>query len=142
MEKKQAIILLILILAVSLISFSLGVMVGRGGGDKPAIKAVPQAIPPRPTALASELQKPASENVPGQLLVAPQSDNAAETMAAPDKPVDNLTFTKPYRGEINRWGAGLICLQLLPTRVTKLPPRTGIWLRKVNRPPRGRPKRP
>jgi cell division septation protein DedD len=92
MEKKQAIILLILILAVSLISFSLGVMVGRGGGDKPAIKAVPQVIPPRPTALASELQKPASENVPGQLLVAPQSDNAAETMAAPDKPADNLTF--------------------------------------------------
>jgi DedD protein len=91
MEKKQAIILLFLVLAVSLVSFSLGVMVGRGGGDKPAGKPELQPIPPQPTGLAPELQKPAG-NAPGQLNVASQSGAAAEAMTVPDKPADTLTF--------------------------------------------------
>ncbi len=47
MEKKQALILLLLILAVSLVSFSLGVMVGKGG-QRPEVQqatAVPERLP-------------------------------------------------------------------------------------------------
>ncbi|MDO3379120.1 SPOR domain-containing protein [Geoalkalibacter halelectricus] len=39
MEKKQALLLLVLMLAVSLVSFSLGVMVGKSGSSEPAIPA-------------------------------------------------------------------------------------------------------
>ncbi len=48
MEKKQALILLVLMLAVSLASFTLGVMVGRGGAKAPeeaAVAETPVRIP-------------------------------------------------------------------------------------------------
>ncbi|KIH77100.1 Cell division protein DedD (protein involved in septation) [Geoalkalibacter ferrihydriticus] len=60
MEKKQALLLLVLMLAVSLVSFSLGVMIGKSGSSEPAIPAAkseperiqvvkqdpPKAVPP------------------------------------------------------------------------------------------------
>ncbi len=41
MEKKQAMMLLVMVLAVSLVSFTLGVMVGRGGAGSEAVAEAP-----------------------------------------------------------------------------------------------------
>jgi DedD protein len=101
MEKKQAIILLFLVLAVSLVSFSLGVMVGRGGVDKSIAKAEPQAASQRHTLPAPEPQNPALENTSGQMSVAPQTEAAAGAVATPDKPADALTFYETLpRGDL------------------------------------------
>lgn len=50
MEKKQAMVLLLLVLAVSLVSFTLGVMVGRGGAPEPAPPSPRLPVAPAPPA--------------------------------------------------------------------------------------------
>jgi len=71
LEKKQAVILLALVLVVSLVSFALGVMVGRSS-VKPVVAVAPQAV-----------RLPVAEAVPPPTAVAP---------AAGERPADSLTF--------------------------------------------------
>ena len=77
MEKKQVLFLLVLVLAVSLLSFTLGVMVGRRGAPpqvvQPAVEA-PARIP-----VAKEEGAPAPQPTPG--------DAAMQA-----RPGENLTF--------------------------------------------------
>lgn len=99
-EKKQALVLLFLVLAVSLVSFALGVMVGKvNSGPETA-----QASPPEPARVA----------VPAAL---PEPPPAKEEVApAPD----HLTFfdTLP-KGEQSPLGSGI---NLPPPRETKPEP--------------------
>lgn len=63
MEKKQTLLLLILVLAVSLVSFSLGVMVGRNGPSTPVATRTPAAAAPTRMPIAKQaanLQAPAA----------------------------------------------------------------------------------
>jgi len=61
MEKKQALVLLVLVLAVSLVSFTLGVMVGRGASGSEVAAAPASSSPRIPVAgTVSEKQPPAS----------------------------------------------------------------------------------
>ncbi len=72
MEKRQAIILLVLVLAVSLASFTLGVMVGRRGAERDLAQRMLQTekvlvaeIPPHATVPAAVAEAaPASEDAP------------------------------------------------------------------------------
>jgi len=62
MEKKQAIILLVLVLAVSLVSFTLGVMVGRSGSRPAAVEAAASIPPVRlPVASVTSIPAPGGE---------------------------------------------------------------------------------
>lgn len=92
MERKQAMVLLALVLAVSLVSFTLGVMVGRGGPER---TAQPSAATRRMPVSQLPTQPPAS--------AAP----AAAPAAAPEAKV-NLTFfdTLP-KGEEPPLGSGI-----------------------------------
>jgi cell division septation protein DedD len=62
LEKKQALILLALILAVSLVSFTLGVMVGKGGSGEPVV------------------QSSSAERMPVVAVPAPASSSPAENL--------------------------------------------------------------
>lgn len=98
MEKKQAIILLVLVLAVSLVSFSLGVMVGRGGASKSVVVDSQPAAP----AVAAPVASAAPPPLPGDLRAGIEvAKPEAQETAADDKPADKLTFydTLP-RGEL------------------------------------------
>ncbi len=78
MEKKQVLFLLFLVLAVSLLSFTLGVMVGRRGApatQPPQAQEAPARIPVAKDEVAA---KPA-ESVPGEATMQP-------------RPGENLTF--------------------------------------------------
>jgi cell division septation protein DedD len=90
MEKRQALILLVLILGVSLVSFTLGVMVGRSGAKNPGATAVSPA--------------------PARLPVAATGDGADLSAAAPaaERPAESLTFydTLP-KGEQPPLGSGI-----------------------------------
>lgn len=72
MEKKQALILLVLILAVSLASFVLGVMVGRGSGRPAAAQAPP---PERLPVSRPEAPQAAQTPAPGTGETPPGSDH-------------------------------------------------------------------
>jgi len=87
MEKRQALILLILILGVSLISFTLGVMVGRSGSRDSGTAAVSPSSPHLPVA-AKESESPAA--------------------APAERPAESLTFydTLP-KGEQPPLGSGI-----------------------------------
>ncbi len=74
MEKKQAVILLVLVLAVSLVSFTLGVMVGRSGSRAAGVEAAAGAPPVR---------LPVAETAPPA---------AATAASAGERPAENLTF--------------------------------------------------
>jgi DedD protein len=91
MEKKQALILLVLVLGVSLASFSLGVMVGRSGSRTPA--ADPGASPVR---------LPVAQEAPNA-----SGDSATGTSGA-EKPAEKLTFydTLP-KGDQSPLGSGI-----------------------------------
>ena len=93
MEKKQALILLVLMLAVSLASFTLGVMVGRGGGSKaPAETKVVDAPVRMPVA---------KEDSPGDTPTAPPESKEDEVAKA-------LTFYDALpRGEQPPLGSGI-----------------------------------
>jgi cell division protein FtsN len=89
MEKRQALILLVLILGVSLVSFTLGVMVGRSGSKNSGATAVAPASPRLPVA---------SKGGGGE------SPAAAST----ERPAESLTFydTLP-KGEQPPLGSGI-----------------------------------
>jgi cell division septation protein DedD len=97
MEKRQALILLVLILGVSLVSFTLGVMVGRSGSHDSGATAVSPAAP--------------------RLPVAAKGEGGEITPPAPaaERPAENLTFydTLP-KGEQPPLGSGIN----LPPRLT------------------------
>lgn len=101
-EKKQAVILLVLALAVSLVSFTLGVMVGRSG-SRPAPAAAPappvrlpvaQAVPALPTAekptesLTFYDSLPKGEQPPlgSGINLPPQKETAPAAVAVAEKP--------------------------------------------------------
>jgi cell division septation protein DedD len=90
MEKRQALILLVLILGVSLVSFTLGVMVGRSGSRDSGATAVSPAAP--------------------RLPVAAKGEGGEITPPAPaaERPAENLTFydTLP-KGEQPPLGSGI-----------------------------------
>jgi len=98
MERKQAIILLCLALAISLVSFSLGVMVGRSGHRPEPVAAAAGPVPlPRPAPLPA----PDPPGVPQPSRPEPAGETAAPAPAPPPGPQDEaLTFydTLP-RGE-------------------------------------------
>jgi cell division septation protein DedD len=88
MEKKQAVILLGLVLVVSLVSFTLGVMVGRSG-SRPAAVAVPQ---------------------PARLPVAPPvpAPPPADATASDERRAETLTFYDSLsKGEESPLGSGI-----------------------------------
>jgi DedD protein len=91
MERKQAIILLFLVLAVSLVSFSLGVMVGRGGAAKQVVRTEPQPLPQRPVAASPEPAVPAKLDSSTQS-VTTRAEEVQATEAAAEKPAEQLTF--------------------------------------------------
>lgn len=63
MEKKQALVLVFLVLAVSLVSFTLGVMVGRGGSHSSVAEEI--AAPPTRMTVAKEgFKEQAAEEAP------------------------------------------------------------------------------
>lgn len=96
MEKKQALTLLFLILAVSLVSFSLGIIVGRSGTSRPAPAAAVVPAPHLPVATA-----PAAP--------AAQASSAAPAASpAPAPAQEKLTFydTLP-KGEQPPLGSGI-----------------------------------
>jgi len=86
MEKKQAVILLVLVLAVSLVSFTLGVMVGRGGSRAAGAEAEASAPPVRLPVASTEPTPP-----PGG-----------------ERPAENLTFYDSLpKGEQPPLGSGI-----------------------------------
>ena len=72
LEKKQAVVLLALVLVVSLVSFALGVLVGRSSAGPVVAVAPPQAV-----------RLPVAEAVPPPTAAAP---------VAGERPADSLTF--------------------------------------------------
>lgn len=96
MERKQAIILLFLVLAVSLVSFYLGVMVGRGGAAQQVAQSGPQPVPPRPVVPAPETPAlPSAEPT-----VSPASEPNAPVPAA-EEPAEKLSFYETLpRGDL------------------------------------------
>jgi cell division septation protein DedD len=72
LEKKQAVVLLALVLVVSLVSFALGVLVGRSSAGPVVSVAPPQAV-----------RLPVAEAVPPPTAAAP---------VAGERPADSLTF--------------------------------------------------
>lgn len=90
MEKRQALILLVLILGVSLVSFTLGVMVGRSG--------------------ARSAESTALSKVPARLPVDAEGEGIEPSIAAPatERPAEKLTFydTLP-KGEQPPLGSGI-----------------------------------
>jgi len=74
LEKKQAVILLTLVLVVSVVSFALGVLVGRGGARKTVVATPPQTV-----------RLPVAEDLPAA--TAP-----AQAQTTGERPTDSLTF--------------------------------------------------
>jgi len=100
MERKQAVILVLLVLVVSLASFSLGVMVGRSGSEERAVverPAAPLTLPkpaPGPVAAAPSVESAPRPETTGAAPAAGTTASLSENAA------DKLTFydTLP-RGE-------------------------------------------
>ncbi len=91
MEKKQALILLVLVLGVSLASFALGVMVGRSGARTPA-----------PATAAAPVHLPVAQKAPDA------SGATTPSASGTGKPEDKLTFydTLP-KGDQTPLGSGI-----------------------------------
>jgi cell division septation protein DedD len=79
MEKKQVLFLLVLVLAVSLLSFTLGVMVGRRGAPPQVVQPAVEAPARIPVAKEEIAAAPAAQPAPG--------DPAMQA-----RPGENLTF--------------------------------------------------
>ena len=95
MEKKQVLFLLVLVLAVSLLSFTLGVMVGRRGAPPP----VAQPVVESPTRIP--VAKDGVEPAPGG-----QPASGDQTMQA--RPGENLTFYEALpKGDQAPIGSGI-----------------------------------
>jgi cell division septation protein DedD len=90
MEKRQALILLVLVLAVSLVSFTLGVMVGRSGSPGSVVAG----------------SAPSPARLPVGIKDAPPA--SASAGAATERPAEGLTFydTLP-KGEQPPLGSGI-----------------------------------
>ncbi|WP_305041566.1 SPOR domain-containing protein [Geoalkalibacter sp.] len=104
LEKKQALVLLVLMLAVSLVSFSLGVMVGKSGSP-PAVPPVAKSEPARIQVTKEEPSPPAAPPAaPTQepVVAAPAPEGA------PDAEKPPLTFfdTLP-KGQETPLGSGI-----------------------------------
>ncbi|MDX9708254.1 MAG: SPOR domain-containing protein [Trichloromonas sp.] len=100
MEKKHAILLLVLLLGISLVSFFLGIMVGRGSSGT-AVAPIESVTPPLPVPppLAESLPVVESPSTPAALAV-PVVEGAA------DKPA--LTFYEALpKGEQPPLGSGI-----------------------------------
>jgi DedD protein len=78
MEKRQAVILLVLVLVVSLASFTLGVIVGRRGAERDLAQKYQQAervlVAQAPTAVAEPVFIPATGKVVGEPAVEPVTE--------------------------------------------------------------------
>ena len=81
MEKRQSLLLLILALVVALVSFALGVMVGRGGRGEAPVAAVTTAEPQR-------IASPA----PPEPVTEESGDGITETVVTDDSSASQLTF--------------------------------------------------
>lgn len=117
MERKQAIVLLCLALAISLVSFSLGVMVGRSGNPP---QPVATAAPPVPATQPAPAPTPAAVSVPEATQVQGGTEGQAPAeVPAAVKQDEKLTFydTLP-RGE-QPLGSGI---NLPPDQATKSGP--------------------
>jgi len=101
MERKQAIILLCLALAISLVSFSLGVMVGRSGNRPEPVASSPAPVAlPRPAPMSPP--EPPAEPVVQREANPPAADAPAVEAPAPgSQPDPGLTFyeTLPQGGQ-------------------------------------------
>lgn len=95
MEKKQVLFLLVLVLAVSLLSFTLGVMVGRRGAP-PQVVLPPVETPARiPVAKDGAAPTPDSQSAPGEA-------------AMQARPGENLTFYEALpKGDQAPLGSGI-----------------------------------
>ena len=99
LERKQVVILLILILAVALVSFALGVMAGRSGSGRFAAREASVSIPPRMPVGKVPTPAPTGPGVPAD----PPATPAAASPAA-----SNLTFYDNLpRGEQPPLGSGI-----------------------------------
>lgn len=110
MERKQAVILVLLVLAVSLVSFSLGVMVGRGGSQEqsPQVRAtepltLPTAVQPSSTSPQGSVASEPAAETSGQK----PSAGADSAAAAPVEPVDKLTFYDTLPRDQQPLGSGI-----------------------------------
>ncbi|WP_305046097.1 SPOR domain-containing protein [Geoalkalibacter sp.] len=109
LEKKQALVLLVLMLAVSLVSFSLGVMVGKGGSS-PAVPPIVKSEPAR-IQVAKEEPAPAvppaavspAAPVPTPVAPAPQAE---EESTGTEKPPLTFFDTLP-KGQDAPLGSGI-----------------------------------
>lgn len=101
MERKQAIILLLLVLAVSLVSFSLGVMVGRGGAAKQVARSGPLPVPPRPAEAAPATPALPSVDQTASSASAPSAPVPAAEDQAAEEPAETLSFYETLpRGDL------------------------------------------
>ncbi len=99
MERKQVVILLVMVLAVALVSFALGVMTGRSGSGR--LMAREESIPIPPRIPIGKVPSPASA-APDVRALTP----AAPAAAGPG--VNNLTFYDNLpRGEQPPLGSGI-----------------------------------
>ncbi|MDY0267959.1 SPOR domain-containing protein [Trichloromonas sp.] len=100
MEKKHAIMLVVLLLVISLISFFLGIMVGRSSSGAPSV-SVESATPPLPVPPPLAESPPAPETgVPAAPTVVPAVEEE------PEKPT--LTFYEALpKGESPPLGSGI-----------------------------------
>ncbi|HKK00661.1 MAG TPA: SPOR domain-containing protein [Desulfuromonadales bacterium] len=116
MEKKQALVLLVLIVAVALASFALGVMVGRGSRSAPEqVAAAPTHLPIKaPGVTSSEAPAAAAGQPVEKPAQATPSEPATPSAAAPPKKAasasagNHLTFydTLP-KGQQPPLGSGI-----------------------------------
>lgn len=104
LEKKQAMVLLVLMLAVSLVSFSLGVMVGKGGSS-PAVPPIAKSEPARIQVAKEEPAPavPAAAPTPAPVAPAPQAE---EEPAGAEKPPLTFFDTLP-KGQDTPLGSGI-----------------------------------
>lgn len=121
MERKQAIVLLCLALAISLVSFSLGVMVGRSGNPpQPVATAAPPVPVSTPAVNPAPSPSPAAVSVPEATQVQGGTEGQAPAeVPAAVKQDEKLTFydTLP-RGE-QPLGSGI---NLPPDKAAKTEP--------------------
>lgn len=95
MEKKQVLFLLVLVLAVSLLSFTLGVMVGRRGAPPQVVPAAVEAPARIPVAKEGVEPTPGAQGAPG--------DPAMQA-----RPGENLTFYEALpKGDQAPLGSGI-----------------------------------
>lgn len=99
MEKRQAVILLVLVLVVSLASFTLGVIVGRRGAERDLAQKFQQAE----KVLVAQTPPPASSSTPAAVTPQPAASQPAEPVSAEPK----LSFYDDLTKETVPLGSGI-----------------------------------